>query len=165
MQTQTCFWSPAIPKVAIGLDLGDRRTELCQVDEAGAVVEQSSIPEARHPAGLPTAPGSKSSLSGVRMEDACAKIGAMRKHGRGLVACIRRMGADLRTGFSPEYLFDLLPELRNFACDHVPHEFVIHSEIAMNQAIPHASGTAPLHLRMPCTHLVGYPLRGLADDF
>ncbi len=47
MQTQTRFWSPTIPKVTIGLDLGDRRTELCQLNELGAVVEQSSLPTSR----------------------------------------------------------------------------------------------------------------------
>jgi hypothetical protein len=74
------------------------------------------------------------------------------------------LGAELRTGFAPEYLFDLLLELRNFACDHVPDEFVVHSEIAMNEPVPHPSGAAPLHLRMPHAHLLRYLLRGLADD-
>lgn len=41
------FWSPAIPKVTVGLDLGDRKTELCQLDEQGQVAEQSWVATTR----------------------------------------------------------------------------------------------------------------------
>src|SRR5438045_8717315 len=42
--------SSAVPKLTTGLDVGDRWTELCTVDEAGATIERGRI--ATTPAGL-----------------------------------------------------------------------------------------------------------------
>jgi hypothetical protein len=56
------------------------------------------------------------------------------------------------------------PEFRDLYLHHLPYEFIIHAEVAMDEAVAHACHRAPLHLRVGSTEGVGELLGSFADD-
>jgi len=48
--------------------------------------------------------------------------------------------------------------------DDLPHELVVDTEVAVDEAIAHPGHAPPVDLIMPLAKVVGDPLGGLADD-
>jgi uncharacterized OB-fold protein len=48
--------------------------------------------------------------------------------------------------------------------NHVPHQFVVHAEVVVNQSISHARHTPPVNLGMATAEVRGNLLGGLAND-
>ncbi len=53
---------------------------------------------------------------------------------------------------------------RHVRRDDLPHELVVDTKVAVDEAIAHPGHASPVDLVMPLAKLVGDPLGGLADD-